>query len=315
MKKIFTLILAFVCASAQAEYVQDAADIARHIIKEQLKEKEDMKGGTQNTINQGANTGQASQNAGSAANAAAGAALIASGMALLPNPPTAAQGAALIALGMMALAQAGHDSGAAAASGRTAAASVLQNPGGQGAETQKPEMGQADFYNQMKKAEAALKANGYSFDKGGLTGPDGKTIPKSAFNSMSSMAAAGIDPKALAEVNKVNAAIADELAKYKVSSVGVNNVAGGGMGEGEGVGVTGEEQSGAVVDPFALNADKQKSLLAGKTVNLDGEPIGVAGANIFEMVHDAYQKKRSGNQFIEVEAGAPPVRKPASKPK
>ncbi len=316
MRKAFVFVLAFACATARAEYVQDAADIARHIIKEQLKEKENMQGGTQNTINQGANTGQATQNAGTAANAAAGAALIASGMALLPNPPTAAQGAALIALGMLALAQAGHDSGAAAASGRTAAASVLKNEGGTGTgDTQKPVKGEADFLNQMKKAEAALKANGYSFDKNGLTGPDGKTIPKSAFNSTSSMAAAGLDPKAIAELDKVNAAIADEMSKYKVSSVGVNSGgAGGGMGEGQGVGVTGEEQSGAVIDPFAVNADKQKQMIAGKTVNLDGEPIGVAGANIFEMVHDAYQKKRSGNQFIEAESG-PPTRQPASKPK
>lgn len=315
MREIAILILAFVSSVAQADaYVQDSADIARHIMKEQLKEKDDLKAGNQNTINQGANTGQASQNAGSAANAAAGAALIASGMALLPNPPTAAQGAALIALGMLALAQAGHDSGAAAASGRTAAASVLQNEGKPG-DVQKPEAGEADFYNQMKKAGEALKANGYSFNDKGLTGPDGKTIPKSAFNSTSAMAAAGVDPKAIAELNKVNDAIADELAKYRVSSVATNNAgAGGGMNEGGGAGVTGEEETGAAINPFDLNADKQKQLVAGKTINLDGDPIGVAGANIFEMVHDAYQKKRSGNQFIEAE-GSPPTRQPASRPK
>lgn len=316
MKKITILVLVFTSAIARADaYVQDSADIARHIMKEQLKEKDDLKGGTDNTINQGANTGQASQNAGSAANAAAGAALIASGMALLPNPPTAAQGAALIALGMLALAQAGHDSGAAAASGRTAAASVLQNQGTPGTDAQKPEAGEADFYNQMKKAGEALKTHGYTFNDKGLTGPNGKTIPKSAFNSTSAMAAAGVDPKAIAELNKVNDAIADELAKYRVSSVGTNNAgAGGGMNEGGGVGVTGEEETGAAINPFDLNADKQKQLVAGKTINLDGDPIGVAGANIFEMVHDAYQKKRSGNQFIEVENG-PPTRQPASKPK
>lgn len=318
MKQIVTLVLLLAVAlPARADYVQDAADNARHILKDKLKEKDNLQAGTQNTINQGANNGQASQNAGAAANAAAGAALIASGMALLPNPPTAAQGAALIALGMLALAQSGHDSGAAGASGRTAAASVLNN-GQVKNDTQQPVGGgEADFLNnEKKKAADALKNAGYSFNEGkGLTGPDGKTIPASAFSSPAAMAAAGIDPNVAKELNKVNAAISDELAKYRISSMATNGGgAGAGMNEGGGTGVNSEEETGAAVNPFDLNAAKQSALMAGKTVNLDGEPIGVAGMNIFNMVHEAYQKKRTGNQFIEAE-GAIPVRAPASKNK
>ncbi len=313
MKQSLIIILLFAMGThARADYVQDSADLARHIMKERLKEKDDLKGQDNNTINQGANVGQASQNAGSAANAAAGAALIASGMALLPNPPTAAQGAALIAMGMLALAQAGHDSGAAGASARTAAASVLKNDAKAGDTQQPVGGGEAEFFNnERKKAAEALKAQGYSFSDKGLTGPDGKTVPASAFSSPGAMAAAGIDPNAIKELNKVNAAIADELSKYRVSSVAAGG-AGAGMNEGGGAGgAASEEQTGGVVNPFDINAERQKQLMNGKTVSLDGEPIGVAGANIFEMVHDAYQKKRSGNQFIEIE-GMAPVRAPAS---
>lgn len=315
MKRIFLTILTIAGVIARADYVQDSADIARHVLKDKLKESSNLQAGSQNTINQGANTGQASQNAGSAANAAAGAALIASGMALLPNPPTAAQGAALIAMGMMALAQAGHDSGAAGASGRTAAASVLRNDTTTTSGTTQQPSGEADFYKQMKAAENALKANGYEMTDKGLKGPGGKLTPTSAFSSTSAMSAAGIDPKAIQELNKVNAAIADELAKYNVSGVPLAGGAGqAGMGEGGGSGVAAAEETGGVIDPFNLNANQKRNLLAGKTVNLDGDPIGVAGANIFEMVHDAYQKKRTGNQFIELD-GLPEVRKPASIPK
>src|SRR5262245_57125614 len=80
-----------------------------------------------NTINQGSNVGQASQQGGAGANNAAGAALIAAGVPMLAQPPTAPMGAMLIALGMMALAQGGHDSGAAGQSANTGAASVYNN--------------------------------------------------------------------------------------------------------------------------------------------------------------------------------------------
>ena len=67
-------------------------------------------------------------------------------------------------------------------------------------------------------------------------------------------------------------------------------------------------------NPFAVGADAKKQMVAGKTVMFDGEPIGVRGNNIFDMVHAAYQKKRQNNNFIESADSrpGPSTRMPAS---
>lgn len=257
------------------------------------------------TINQGSNTGQASQNSGAGANNAAGAALIAAGTAMLPNPPTTAQGAALIAMGIIALMQGAHDSEAAAQSANTGAHSVINN-----APTQKnipnPEVGKSAFNNPtVKKANEALKDKGYNMTPAGLKKPDGSTVPLSAFSSSAALKAAGVDPNALKKAQDIAAKATDG---YSVSSVGLNSGGGGGGGGAQDVGSGGDED-GANQNAFSQSADSKKAMVAGKTVNLDGDPIGVAGANIFDMIHDAYQKKRTGDQFVESEEAK---RQPAS---
>ncbi len=260
------------------------------------------------TINNGANTGQASQNGGAGANNAAGAALIAAGTAMLPNPPTAPMGAALIALGIIALMQGAHDSNAAGQSGATGAASVFNN-----GQTQKNEAGAYDngktaFNNPtVKKAIEALKEKGYNVTEKGLSKPDGTTVPMSALQSSAGLKAAGIDPDALKKAQDIAAKAVDG---YSVSSVATAG-GGGGGGAAHDIGPGGgEEADGGKFDAFSLGADAQRALMAGKTKNLDGDPIGVAGANIFEMIHEAYQKKRTGDQFVEHEEAA--ARAPAS---
>ena len=62
-----------------------------------------------------------------------------------------------------------------------------------------------------------------------------------------------------------------------------------------------DEGGGPMGNPFNIDGDKKGQLVAGKTVMFDGEPIGVRGQNIFDMVHSCYQKKREGKHFIETE--------------
>lgn len=271
----------------------------------------------QNTINQGSNTGKASQEGGAGANAAAGAALIAAGVPMLAQPPTAPMGAMLIALGMMALAQSGHDSGAAGQSGNTGAASVYnQGDAKTQANQAEAEKGGSTFMTpEAKKAAAQIAEMGYKVDKTGIKLPDGSKISASSLSSPGAMAAAGIDPSVIAKLDEINKEMAQ---KYNVSSMPV--AAGGGGGGGASAGaedVGGGSGSGAEGVPgrnaWSMDANAQKGLIAGKTVSLDGEPIGVAGANIFDMIHTAYQKKRSGDQFMEVEEAM--VRMPASIPR
>jgi hypothetical protein len=263
----------------------------------------------QATINQGSNQGQASQSGGSGANAAAGAALMAAGAALMANPPTAPQGAMLMAMGVLAMMQSGHDGDAAGQSGTTGLASIEGNKGT--VTNPNPATGTSAFTDsKIAQGKAALAAQGYQMGpNGALTTPDGTTIPASAFNSPSSMASAGMSPQTIADAQKILADAAKDTPK--VSGVAVNS-SGGGMAVSEGEG-NGEANAtgGMALNPFNLNADAKAKLIAGKTVMFDGEPIGVRGQNIFDMVHNCYQKKRKGNHFIESENDVS-VRSPAS---
>jgi hypothetical protein len=259
-------------------------------------------------INKNSGVGQASQQAGSGANNSAGAALIAAGIPLLATPPTMPIGAMLIAMGAMAMAQGGHDAGAAGQSGNTGAASTHNNnTPTQASTSQEAEKGKSAFDTpEIKKAVADIEKLGYKVDEKGVKLPDGTLIPTSAFASKEGMLAAGIDPAVLSKLDQVNKDVSSE---YKVSSMATSS--GGGGGAPSDV-ESGSSNSGgmAMGGPFDMSDDARRRLAAGRTVNLDGEPIGVAGANIFEMIHTAYQKKRTGAQFLEVEE--PMVRMPAS---
>ncbi|NJL25909.1 MAG: hypothetical protein HC902_12575, partial [Calothrix sp. SM1_5_4] len=90
---------------------------------------------------------------------------------------------------------------------------------------------------------------------------------------------------------------------------------GGGSGPGSEGSTSSEDNSDSspapYVNPFANLDARKKEMIAGKTVLFDGEPIGVRGNNIFDMIHQAYQRKRAGNHFIEGDE-KPAPRAPAS---
>jgi hypothetical protein len=164
----------------------------------------------------------------------------------------------------------------------------------------------------LAQGSAALTDAGMKVTSAGVTNADGSVTPASAFSSPAAMAAAGIDPAAIAESQKIIADVNSKGADgYKVSSVALD----GGTGTGASSAVT-DGSDNSINGRSVLGANgANRKLLAGKTVNFDGEPIGVRGDNIFDMVHVAYSKKREGKNFIETESGGPMVRRPASWPK
>ncbi|MGE3681601.1 MAG: hypothetical protein AB7G93_07715 [Bdellovibrionales bacterium] len=273
--------------------------------------------GSGSSINPSASKGKKSQKSGAGANAAVGEALKAAGQALMSNPPTVPMGIVLMMMGMLAMAQSGHDSDAADESAATYNASVIGSglsPNETTATAAKDAAsGKSGFETQ--EAEAKLKEAGFTFDGKNFTGPDGKVIPATAFNSASGLAAAGLDPGAYSEAQKISAE-ALKKAGYdgapSVSGVGVASGGGGGGGASE---LGGESSEGSLAiasfkNPFSLSEGQRKQIVAGKTVLFDGEPIGARGQNIFDMVHMAYGRKVDGGHFILHEA--PPVRAPAN---
>jgi hypothetical protein len=220
----------------------------------------------------------------------------------------------LCAMGAMALMQAGHDAGAAGQSAATFDASKFdtkKNLNGPNTD------GTGGFdQSQLDLAKSKLGEAGYTVTETGVTYPDGTKYGSTDLISPAAMQSAGLDASASKEAQSlVDGIVADatkDANSPRVSGVGVNGGGGGGSGsmgdDGGGGSIAGQYGNSA----FALGDDAQKKLIAGKTVMFDGEPIGVRGQNIFEMVHQAYQKKRQGNHFIETADNSVPVRSPAS---
>ncbi len=124
------------------------------------------------------------------------------------------------------------------------------------------------------------------------------------------MAAAGMSPQTISQAEGIlasNAGELDSLNGARVSGVGLNTSGGGsGTPEGEGSGGSSDSGAGAGHNPFNINNEQKGQLVAGKTVMFDGEPIGVRGQNIFDMIHTCYQKKRQGNHFMRASRMWPP---------
>jgi hypothetical protein len=251
------------------------------------------------SINPSAAQGRDSQNGGKDANNAAGAALIAAGVPLLAQPPTMPMGMMLIAMGILALQQGSHDGNAAGQSANTYGASLNGGSnGGTNGSGSNPAFGQGPSGYQQQQAQAALGQVGASLGSDGLHLPDGTVIPTNQIGTSAGMNQAGIP---LDQQNQIKQKLdglggaggAGGTSEKKVSSVGVTE--GGGTGPANGAGAG----SSTVFNPFNINNGYKKELINGKTVLFDGEPIGVRGNDIFEMIHAAYKKKRERADFIE----------------
>ena len=294
---------------------------------------------TGTSINPAAKQGQGSQATGKIINGVAGVAFIT--VCMSSKPPAYP----MCIMGAMALAQAALDSGAAKESGNTAAVTdgtgnpggyapspSAQNPGGSGGGgSGGPDSGSGTNPNgpagvggytdpRAKAGLAALKEAGYTVTRTGVKNPDGSFTPASAFNSAAGMAAAGMSPSAIKEVMAVTAAINDEISKKAGTVSGVGLAEGGGGSGASGGGGTESEKADTTTaaggrNPFSLNNGERKELVAGKTVLFSGEPIGVRGQDIFDMIHVAYGKKRERANFIEGDSPLVQVRTPASLPK
>jgi hypothetical protein len=320
MKKAFLSILLTFGLSIHADVVHRTGDLAETVYNNDQTTQtnttqagSNVNGSTVSTapvttsINPGAEKGRSSQSSGSAANAAVAAALLA---ACLAPCPTCAY--PLCAMSALAAMQAGHDSNAAGESAATFAQSsttpsVTATPGAFAT-------GSSGFQDPaLQKSLAKLSEGGYKLTSTGLVNPDGSVTPLSAFNSPSSMAAAGIDANSIAQMKKITEAAREQYGAGSPAAIS-GAVSSGGGGPSSIVQEPVDEDSIGrnFRNPFALTADQKKAMIAGKTVNFNGEPIGVAGSNIFDMVHVAYQKRRTGNQFIESEQQGVSTRAPAS---
>jgi hypothetical protein len=336
---LFVLLLAVQGFQVQARSTEEKARRAvksglekAGVTSSQVGEINDTAAKSSADINKNSDTSKKSLQLGTVLNYAASGALIAGCFASEPNNYT------LCAMGLMAAAQAASDQQQAGQSGNIGDLTSY-DPGtlpGTAYDPYKPSgTGDPSVYDpgkttvddlssgnptggflgkDLNDARNALKDAGFKVTNDGMTTPDGKFVSAADMGSSSALSAAGISPSAIDEAQKTLAAVNDELSKYagsaagSVAGVGVD--AGGGgysqggsgsEGGGSGLGGMGVGMFGMNKKPFNMNSDQKRALVAGKTVMFDGDPIGVRGLNIFDMMHIAYQKKRGS--FIELESG------------
>ena len=218
----------------------------------------------------------------------------------------------LCAMGALAAMQGMHDSGASDDSMATFQASTQDgNPN--------PAFGDGtgNFTDpQITTGLQELKDAGYVVTDTGIRNPDGSFSKAADFSSPAAMAASGMDKSAIDLAQKTLASIDTSGlsggSNAKVSSVGVTEGGGGASGGAGGDAGANYDSSGGGYNPFKLNAKDKAKLAAGKTVMFDGEPIGVRGQDLFEMVRVVYERKDKNHHFIGSSGGGASLRAPAS---
>lgn len=213
-------------------------------------------------------------------------------------------------MGALSISQALNDGGASGFNaGIAAKTAAFNNKNGNPIETQATDKSLNDLMDQQKSLITKLAANGFKLDpkKLTLTTPKGTVIKaKDTANSQAMMAAGVPASVATTSMAKVNQAIKE--AQDKMAKEGKPN-GDGGLDEGGGAGGGGATQV-VISDGGAGNAgaggagasklggDKPAdSSVAGMTKDFNGEKIGVAGDDIFQMMHRSYLKNEKAGSF------------------
>lgn len=265
--------------------------------------------GSQN-INQGAGEGKKSQLAGMASNLASAAMMVAVAQTMPETSPMK-----YVMYGMAALSAAqgimlGADAGKSAATEQASQYNPASTNFDSGSytdpgSTYSPDMNGSISDMALKNpagaaAINALKDAGYKLDSNGLTDPSGKTTPLSAFSSPAAMSAAGITSDVIEKVKAIGEKVSGD-ASNRVISMGVDGGAGGGSRSPSSDDDAWAKSMSAwtMKNPFAKSKEDQRNLVAGKSVTLNGEPIGVAADNIFNRISKHYNNKKQLKEFID----------------
>lgn len=262
------------------------------------------------TIKSGADDAAKDQSGGAGANAAIGMALSAAAMALMMMEQTRPAGMALMMMAGMAMQQSGETAKKSASNTGTSN-KVSYNPssgdsGLTGVDPADPfgnpqSLTRTATYktaiSNFKKAEAL----GMKYDPktNTMSLPNGKQVALSE----SGMANAGLGSAALAaakkEADKLSEKILSDMNKSLIGTMDADGSGSGSSASGNASSYEEEPMPGfAAPEPTESLADRSAASVAGMTKNFNGEPIGVAGDSLFDMVNRRYQRKEKQDFFI-----------------
>lgn len=166
-------------------------------------------------------------------------------------------------------------------------------------------------YNTLGDLQTAMNNLKDQFDKTGfivdpanskIISPDGIETSFAAVNAMAATGE-GLSPEQYAATQSALAAAQEQIkSDFKVSSTGFENLGGGAGSVNAGSYNYDGLDMQSSLDSYLkkLKGNRKPAAVAGmKKVIAGNEAIGVAGDNIFDMIHRRYQHKRKANIFIE----------------
>ncbi len=155
------------------------------------------------------------------------------------------------------------------------------------------------FKSNMAKLTGAGGLDGFKLAKDGiLTGPDGKKYDTKGMGSSAGMVSNGI-PKNIADAAMAKADKESKEAERRFGAyTAATGFSEGGGGSGASGAGSGEEGIGAVLPGAGAGTrDPASSPFAGLSKNYNGEQIGVAQDNIFNMMTRRYKLKDKQDMF------------------
>lgn len=158
-----------------------------------------------------------------------------------------------------------------------------------------------DATKKIKAIQADMAAKGYAMSADGtsIKMPGGKSLPTAALSSPSGLKQYGFSE---GDIEKVNAAVAEQNAKFKdmLKGFDADGTGGGGGGGRGGAGRTTAGATGSGLDFASMFAEKKKAAgnVSGLSKQLGDSKIGVPQDNIFEMVTRQYSRQEGRQAFL-----------------
>lgn len=264
-----------------------------------------------------AKDGQGSNSSAGNIATAIGAGMVAAGTAMMPSccgtPPTCCPAAiTMIAMGVLGLMQGAANKSTSGQHGIVSKdVGMTGDSNGDGVpDYQNPDpTGSAAFKSEMSKGFNALSKVGAKLDPktGKITFPNGATVGPGQLGDPNAMSQAGVNPTQMKNIQKQ----LSDLEKAALAKAGAAATAENGFESGGGGGSTttvASDDSGAGMGGMGNGKDRDPAAasVAGMTKNFNGELIGVAGDDIFQMMARRYQQKSKEDSFLPPESSPAP---------
>ncbi len=221
-------------------------------------------------------------------------------------PPTniaaCMMGAALAAMAALAAGQSkenGDKSGQAASTAMNTDASSLAAADFQSLKNESGNAANKNLQAIAGKLKDGVAGSTADLSTGVIKTADGKSYNAADLASAGGMAAAGMSADQIAAVMAVAKKVDEKVGKGGALTATSGFDEGGGGSGGGAAGTTSETAGGLGGGGHGSKVDRSPAQVAGMSRDFNGEPIGVSGDSLFEMMNRRYKLKEKQNVFLD----------------